>query len=383
MLHDAKLFRLYIAVLVANLGLGMYMYFIPVFAQSLGATFFDLGLIGTAVAVTSALTPMFVGNLADRVNRAWLFTFALAINALATLALIFSHSVADVVMLRLVGGLALGFYYPTVEVVVSDLAPIDRRVKEMAWYSAASTIGLLVGPIVGGMIIQEFGFLRLFVFSSVILGFAFIQTIIWVVPSYPKRDIVAPNFSGIMRTFRKLLPWYLMIGCYGIVYSVMTTIFPGYANSIGVNTTLIGFLFGSFGLGRIFAYVTSERYVMLGEKKALLFASLLMAVGIVVVGVYPTFIVFLTAILVIGGSSGIVFPLTINLISRHYPEDKLGAAVGSYESTVGVGQAVGPILAGVVASVAGIKSSFLLTAFFAVLMAVFTIRGQKCLHPSF
>ncbi len=382
MLHDAKLFRLYIAVFVANLGLGMYMYFIPVFAQSLGATFFDLGLIGTAVAVTSALTPMFVGNLADRVNRAWLFTFALAINALATLALIFSHSVADVVMLRLVGGLALGFYYPTVEVVVTDLAPLDRRVKEMAWYSAASTIGLLVGPIVGGMIIQEFGFLRLFVFSSVILGFAFIQTIIWVVPSYPKRDSVAPNFSGIMRTFRKLLPWYLMIGCYGIVYSVMTTIFPGYANSIGVNTTLIGVLFGSFGLGRIFAYVTSERYVMLGEKKALLFASLLMAVGIVVVGVYPTFIVFLTAILVIGGSSGIVFPLTINLISRHYPEDKLGAAVGSYESTVGVGQAVGPILAGVVASVAGIESSFLLTAFFAVLMAVFTIRGQKCLHPS-
>ncbi len=382
MLHDAKLFRLYIAVFVANLGLGMYMYFIPVFAQSLGATFFDLGLIGTAVAVTSALTPMFVGNLADRVNRAWLFTFALAINALATLALIFSHSVADVVMLRLVGGLALGFYYPTVEVVVTDLAPLDRRVKEMAWYSAASTIGLLVGPIVGGMIIQEFGFLRLFVFSSVILGFAFIQTIIWVVPSYPKRDSVAPNFSGIMRTFRKLLPWYLMIGCYGIVYSVMTTIFPGYANSIGVNTTLIGVLFGSFGLGRIFAYVTSERYVMLGEKKALLFASLLMAVGIVVVGVYPTFIVFLTAILVIGGSSGIVFPLTINLISRHYPEDKLGAAVGSYESTVGVGQAVGPILAGVVASVAGIESSFLLTAFFAVLMAVFTVRGQKCLHPS-
>jgi len=380
LLHDAKLFRLYVAVLVANLGLGLYMYFIPVFAQSLGATFFDLGLIGTAVAVTSALAPMFVGNLADRVNRAWLFTFALAINALATLALVFSRSVVDVVILRLVGELALGFYYPTVEVVVTDLAPLERRVKEMAWYSAASTIGLLVGPIVGGMIIQEFGFLRLFVVSSVILGVAFIQTIIWVVPNYPIRESVAPNFSGIMRTFRKLLPWYLMIGCYGIVYSVMTTIFPGYANSIGVNTTLIGFLFGSFGLGRIFAYVTSERYVRLGEKKALLFASLLMAIGIVGVSVYPTFIVFLTAILVIGGSSGIVFPLTINLISRNYPEDKIGAAVGSYESTVGIGQAVGPILAGVVASLAGIESSFLLTAFFGVLMAVFMVKGQKCLN---
>ena len=360
----------------------MYMYFIPVFAQSFGASFFDLGLIGASVAVTSALTPIFVGNLADRINRAWLFTFALAINSLATVALVFSHSVIDVVMLRLVGGLALGFYYPTVEVVVTDLAPIDRRVKEMAWYSAASTMGLLIGPIVGGMVIQEFGFLPLFAFSSIIIGIAFIQTLVWIVPRYPKRRNDAPDFTGIMRTFRSLLPWYLMIACYGIVYSVITTIFPGYANSIGVNTTLIGILFGSFGLGRIFAYVTSERYVRLGEKKALLFASLMMSLGITCVSVYPTFVVLLAAISIIGGSSGIVFPLTINLISRHYPEDKLGAAVGSYESTVGVGQAIGPVFAGAVASLAGIESSFLLTAIVGLLMALLTVRGQKCLQIS-
>lgn len=368
--------RLYLAVFVTNLGLGMYMYFIPVFAQSFGATFFDLGLIGTAVSVSSALTPIFVGNLADKVNRAWLFAFALAINGLTTLALAFSRSIGDVVLLRLAGGLALGFYYPTVEVLVTDLALRERRVKEMAWYSAASTIGLLVGPIFGGLIIQSLGFWPLFVFSSVAIGAAFIEAAVWIVPGYPRRERAPLDFSGFIYTFRRLLPWYVMLGCYGIVYSVITTIFPGYANSVGVSTTLIGFLFAGFGISRIFVYVTSERYVNLGERRALLLASLLIALGTVGIAVYPTFIGFLVAILIIGGSTGIIFPITINLISRHYPEHKLGAAMGSYESSIGVGQAVGPILTGAAVSLTGVESGFLLTAFFGVLMAVFAVSGR-------
>jgi MFS family permease len=354
----------------------MYMYFIPVFAQSFGATFFDLGLIGTAVSVTSALTPIFVGNLADRVNRAWLFACALAINGLTTLALALSRSVGDVVLLRFAGGLALGFYYPTVEVLVTDLAPLERRVKEMAWYSTASTIGLLVGPILGGLIIQSLGFLPLFVFASFAIGVAFIEVAVWIIPGYQRRETAPPDFSGAISTFRRLLPWYAMLVCYGIVYSVITTIFPGYANSVGVSTTFIGFLFAGFGISRIFAYVTSDRYVMLGERRALLLASLLIVLGIVGIIIYPTFNGFLGAMLIIGGSTGIVFPLTINLISRHYPEHKLGAAMGSYEASIGVGQAVGPILTGVAVSLTGIESGFLLTAFFGVLMAVFTVSGR-------
>jgi len=371
-----NLIRLYFAVFVTNLGLGMYMYFIPVFAQSLGATFFDLGLIGTAMSVTSALAPIFVGNLADRMNRARLFAFALAINGLTTLALVFSRSVGDVVLLRFAGGLALGFYYPTVEVLVTDLAPLERRVKEMAWYSTASTIGLLIGPILGGLIIGSLGFLPLFIFSSVAIGVAFIEVAVWIVPGYSRHERASPEFSGFISTFRRLLPWYVMLACYGIVYSVITTIFPGYANSVGVSTTFIGFLFAGFGISRIFVYVTSERYVKLGERTALLLASLLIALGILGIGIFPTFNCFLVAILIIGGSTGIVFPLTINLISRHYPEAKLGAAMGSYEASIGVGQAIGPVLTGVAVSLAGVESGFLLTAFFGVLMAVFTVSGR-------
>jgi MFS family permease len=354
----------------------MYTYFIPVFAQRFGATFFDLGLIGSAVALASAITPTCVGYCADRMNRAWLFSFAVVINVATTLALVLSKSVRDIVLLRLVGGLALGFYYPTVEVLVTDLAPLEMRVKEMGRYSAASAAGFLIGPMLGGLVIQEMGFMRLFVFSAIVIMVSFIQVTMWIVPSYGKRKHFAFEFTGSLRTIRRLLPWYMMAACYAIIISVIATIFPGYANSVGISAAFIGFLFAAFGTSRIFVFLTSERFLMLGERRVLLVASLLISVGIVVLGIYPSFFTFLAAIILIGGCSGVIFPITIGLISRHFPEEKLGAAVGSYETAAGIGQAVGPLLAGIVASLTSAEFSFLSTALFGLLMAIFVVIGR-------
>ncbi len=77
--------------------------------------------------------------------------------------------------------------------------------------------------------------------------------------------------------------------------------------------------------------------------------------------------------LVLGASLGVIFPLSISVISRHFPHEKLGVAVGSYETTFGIGFAVGPFMAGTVAAMAGISWSFLLTSFLAVLMLSFVV----------
>jgi MFS family permease len=353
----------------------MYVYFVPVFAQTFGASFFDLGIIGSSVALTSALTPIFVGYLADELNRAWLFSLALVINALASFVLILSRSIMDIVLLRLIGGLGLGFYYVTVEVLVTDLAPLNKRVNAIAWYSAATTAGLLLGAVVGGLIIQEMGFMELFVLSSIVIAIGVIQAI-WISPGYTRGEQVAFDFSGSVRTIRRLLPWYMMIALYGIVISVLTSIFPGYANSVGVSASLIGLLFAAFGVTRIFVYMASPRYVEFGERRALFIASLFVVIGFLGLGISHSFGWFLAAIMLIGGCSGMVFPITISLISRHFPDEKLGAAVGSYETSVSIGQAVGPFLAGTIASLANVQFSLLLMAIFGLLMAGFTFTGQ-------
>ena len=112
----------------------MNMYFIPVFAQSFGATFVDLGLIGTVWALATTVTPFLFGYLAGRMKRVWVYILSLAINAFATLFLVLSRSVVDIMVLRFFGGIGMESFWVTAEIMVTDLAPIDARVMEMGRY---------------------------------------------------------------------------------------------------------------------------------------------------------------------------------------------------------------------------------------------------------
>jgi MFS family permease len=290
--------------------------------------------------------------------------------------LVFSRSVSDIILIRALGGLGLAFYFPVTEILVLDLAPREKRVREMGLFSVSGGSAYLIGPLLGGVIIQNFGFVKLFLVSSALIMFAFLQTVVTFLPYHRKKDDHTISVSGGFHMMRQLLPWYALVVCYGIVFSIITTIFPGYVSSVGISAVLIGGLFTAFGIVRVSAYATSERYLHFGERKALGLASLLICAGCLVIGLYASFNAFLPAIAIMGGCFAIIFTLSISLISRHFPDEQAGAAVGSYESVYGIGTAIGPVLAGVVAAVSNVKWSFIAASFFAILMLIIAATGK-------
>ena len=371
-----QLSRLYVSAFIAWFGLGSYAYFVPVFAQSFGATFFDLGLIGTANALAYTLTPMLVGYLADKFNRALLFTVGLILSIVATITLALSTSVRDVIFIRLLGGFAYGFFWPAAEVLVVELAPYDKRVREMGRFSVAWASGFLLGPFVGGFIVEDLGYVSLFIISSLVISLAILINVFWLIPSYKPKNSVPRNFSSSIVIVRALFPWYLMTICYGIIFSVILTIFPGYANLVGVSPAMIGLLFTVFGIARVVIFATTERFQRFGERRTVSVASALIASAMLVLVIFPTFPGFLAAMSILGVSLGVIFPLSISVIARNFPHEKLGVAVGSYETTFGIGFAVGPFLAGMVAATAGISWSFLLMSLLAGLMVSFVALAR-------
>jgi len=377
MLHSSLRLQFYLSVFVASLGLAMYTVFIPVFAQTFGATFFDLGLIGAVGALATATIPSLAGHMADKTNRLWIYQLSLTINVLATFFLIFSHSVFDIVALRLVGGVGLGIFWPMGEALASDLAPADRRVQEMGRYSVAMALGLLIGPSMGGFVTQTFGYSNLFIISSAIIGVSLLQSVLLVLPLYPKQESARPERSdGNVRIIRGILPMYLMLICYGVVWGLISSIFPGYVNSLGINALLIGYLFSAFGVTRIFSLATAHRYLKYGEKRMLAVSSSIIFLGILIVAAFPNFIAFLIGMMLIGGSVGVVFPIANSLISHQFPDQKRGAAMGSYETAVNTGETIGPYVAGVLASLVTITSGLMLMSIFPALMILFTLWGR-------
>ena len=370
-----RTFHLYVSVFIASLGLGTYIYFIPVFAQTLGASFLDLGFIGSANSISYAIAPILIGYFADRLNRAWLFALSIAINAMATICLVPAKSVGDVVLIRLIGGVGYGLFWPTSEVLVTDLTSANTRVREMGVYGVAWASGFLIGPTIGGAIIQNLGFTVLFLVATALVSLALLPSFFWLIPEYRQSTSAVEGFSGNLSTIHRLLPWYVMTSCYGTIFGVTVAILPGYANSINIVPAMIGSLFTAFGISRILSFSMSERYLRFGEKKALSIVSAVLVVSLGVLAGFPSYLGFLVSMIMIGGCFGVIFPITISLISRHFPQERLGAAVGSYEAMFAVGFTVGPLLGGAIAAV-NVSLAFFTTSFFAIAMLILVRIGH-------
>ena len=146
MLNDQRS-RFYVTVFVASLGMGMNMYFIPVFAQSFGATFVDLGLIGTVWALATTITPFLMGYLAGKMKCVWVYVLSLTLNAFATLFLVLSRSVVDIIVLRFFGGIGMEAFWVTAEIMVTDLAPAEARGERDGSIWCRFSVGSLDWPV--------------------------------------------------------------------------------------------------------------------------------------------------------------------------------------------------------------------------------------------
>lgn len=370
----------YSSLFLTSLALGMYSVFVPLFAQKLGASFLQLGFIGTAAAVTYVLTPILAGHSADRVSHVWIYEISLVLNIAATAALFFARTVTDIILLRAFGGVALAFLWPTSEVLVVDLHSEQGLVKEMGTFSVVWGSGYLIGPAIGGFVIPALGYPVLFELSSFLMLIGFVQALLGVVRRYNTEQAhpslqLPSGFRDVRESISKLWPWYTMIVLYGVVSNVVLTIFPGYVSSVGVGVELVGILFATFGVARVVIFATIQYYARLGEAKVLTSVSVAIGCGVLMVALFPGFFVFLVALIIFGIGFAMIFPISITLISRGFPKGRPGVAVGSYESVFGLGSAIGPILAGTLASVLSVKDSFLSLAVVGFLMGAIAERN--------
>lgn len=355
----------------------MYIYFIPVYAQSFGANFFDLGVIGTINALGYAITPAIVGMIADRSNRAWLFVSGLALNAVSAAILVVAGSVSDIALLRLFGGFAFAFFWPTSEILVSDLAPVEARVREIGRYSVAWSSGILVGPFIGGYMLERSTFVTLFAAAGVVTALGLIPAVVRLIPGYKRQDQVLPKLSMTTLSMKALAPWYVVSIGYGAIFSTVVAIFPGHAHNLGFLPTAIGALFTMLGISRALVFGSTGRIERFGDTRLLLLAAAGLGGSLILLGAFEFYLNLGVGMILLGASFGIVFPILLAIIARGFPPERLGLAIGSYETMFGIGFVIGPIMAGAVAYATSASVALLATSLYALAMIGSILVGKR------
>ncbi|MBY6411485.1 MFS transporter [Rhodococcus sp. BP-252] len=130
---------------------------LPTIETSLDASEATLSWIisGYALAFGLALIP--AGKVGDRIGHKWVFFTGLALFTLASLACGLAQNDIQLVLARVVQGLAGGIFVPAVTAFIQLLFPGPVRGKAFAIMGAVIGVSTALGPIVGGLIIEAFG----------------------------------------------------------------------------------------------------------------------------------------------------------------------------------------------------------------------------------
>ena len=363
----SQLKRIYVSVFFASVGLAS-VYLIPVFAEDLGASYLDLGFIGTVRSLPYMFLPVIAGYLGDRFDRRRLFLSSIFIAGGATLMLATTHTIEGIILVQVVLGIGFSLFWPLSEALVSEAAPLHRRTAVMGVYGVAWASGFLIGPLLGGFIADAAGFQIAFLVAGIIVfstagvsvaairGPAKKQSQKTEAPAKPEWGLV----SGLLPVLMVQVP-------YGIVFAFIVSIFPGYAIQSGLTPFEVGMLVSGFGFSRIVMFSFSGRFERIGEMKSAGFAFVGLALVLLLVPLNRTFPALLADMCAVGLFIGIIYPQTVGYICKHSPSANLGFAVGLYETIFGIGFAAGPITSGIIAQISGPHVAYVALAVIALL----------------
>jgi MFS family permease len=157
----AKLFVLMATAFIDMLGLLMVIPLIPFYIKDLGGSGLDVlgthvgvgmmtGFIVSAFTVAQLLSAPLWGRFSDRFGRRPALLIALGAEGIAFLIFAFANSLWILLLSRIVQG-AGGGTVGVIQAYVADATEPENRARSLGWLSAATNLGVALGPVLGSM----------------------------------------------------------------------------------------------------------------------------------------------------------------------------------------------------------------------------------------
>ncbi len=141
----------------------------PAIGRELGADVNAALWVTSAYLLAYAVPLLVTGRLGDRFGPKWVYLIGLAIFTLASLWCGLTDSLAGLIVARVVQGLGASLMTPQTMAVITRTFPAAKRGSAMALWGATAGLATLVGPILGGILVDTAGWEWIF-FINVPIG---------------------------------------------------------------------------------------------------------------------------------------------------------------------------------------------------------------------
>jgi len=145
---SGKLFVLIITNFVDMVGLLMIIPLMPFYARELGGGGLIVAILMSSFTAAQLLSAPMWGRFSDRYGRRPALLVGLTASSIAYVVFAFANSIWLLLLSRVVQG-AGGGTVGVIQAYVADSVEPDNRAKALGWLSAATNVGVAIGPAIG------------------------------------------------------------------------------------------------------------------------------------------------------------------------------------------------------------------------------------------
>ena len=382
--HEARLLTLPFVLLgIADLAyftsVGVTVHTLPLYTTGpIGSDEAGAGLAFGAFGVTALICRPFAGRLSDTRGRLPLMVFGALLAALGMALFPFVDSLAAVVLIRLLQGVAEAAFFVAGFALLADIAPPSRMGEALSYNSLGLYLGLALGPPLGEVLLEQWGFGTAWAGAAVL---ALLAAALAVAITEPERvaDVDGHGLLIHRPAMAISLGFFTSLAAMGGFLAFASL----HSEQIGMENSSIALLvYGSVVVVcRVVFAKVPDRLPSLPLGAASLVA---IASGLLIAAAWQVPAGLLTGVVVMAVGVTFSTPAFFSAIFATASPSERGAASGTASAFIDLGLGFGPIALGLVASAQGIPWAFATGAAVALVGAVWTAsltRAPRILSP--
>ena len=374
---------------------------LPIFAAALGASGAFLGIIVSVSTITGLFLKPLFGILSDRGGRRTWLLIGTGFFAFMPFLYTFVTTPEQLLVIRLVHGLATAIYGPVTLAYIAELSrgkqgrvDTDPSVAEdIGWFEMARSGGYVAGPALAGWLLLSLDASAVFTLIGLISCLVFVPVLHLPDARSDRRRKLKPplqHFRNAIRDGSRTPAIWLTGSLEAVTFVALYTLkafLPIYALDAGVNIALVGLFFSLQEAAHILVKPLCGR---LGDRWGYLptisLGMLVLAASLPLVPILDQGALFLMPALMMGLAQALIFPAAKALVSHRISPEHLGAGMGLIGMMQNFGKVAGPVLGGLAIVALGYESTLLalsamLVAGMVVILAVFSQRRAAPTAP--
>ena len=338
----------------ALFSIGVVLPVLPLYIKGpLGGGDFVVGFLVGAFAFTGIAGRPIAGYLADTRGRRLVAILGSSLAVVAGLLYFVPGGIPVLLLSRLILGAGEGMVFTAGAAWVVDLAPEDRRGRVIGLYGLSVWTALSAGPPIGDLLFRLGDFEAVWAVATAVPLLA-----VLVAARVPE----AFRPDGVPRRRRSLIAREALAP--GSALALKTWGYAALASFIVLMLDERGIGHGAAAFTAFAAMVVITRLVAgdlpdrVGPLRCAFGAALVEAAGLVIIAASDSLTLAIAGAMIMGAAFSTLYPALSLHVVNQVPEDRRGAALGTFTAFFDVGMAIGSPVVGIAAALWGYEAAF-------------------------